>query len=521
MMTSTIDKYLVQILDATQLTGIYAYRGQQDSECPLHSAATRRLIEEHGSDIVRDPEFPQLYINYHGETLIYPARTRGFGFESGRRLSDLELLAKLQHFGAATGLLDFTWSPLVALWFACEDPSRDGKLFLVDTNDVMRVSRVSSDETAQQMDAVFSKPAGPPHLSYWEPMVSGDASARILRQRSVFIIARPLLSVDTDIIREIVVTKNDKEPLQLELQILDFHQESLFQDVYGFAQASTRSPVPPLTPEAYQRRGNRHYQRGEYAEATVAYNKSIELAPNVGLTYLLRGNVHAACGHHQEAIKDYDKAVAHVSQLHPIIQDTVFFNRGNSKTELSDYDGALQDYTEAISINPNLSQAYYNRGNTYVDLYRFGEALLDYDRVTGHSSQDTAFNKGNALVAMGRWPEARRCYLDADAKGVDHEGIAQNLGTLEQIMLVVEDLEYTVRAVPDSDTSTMCLRFEMPEEATEKGQSLERFLFFGRQGNVGNTGGPGLSGGEGSMGKPFVRVYINVGTKKERDASSV
>ena len=229
MMTSTIDKYLVQIQDATQLAGIYAYRGQKDSEWPLHSAATRRLIEEHGSDIVRDPEFPQLYINYHGETLVDPARTRGFGFESGRRLSDLELLAKLQHFGAATGLLDFTWSPLVALWFACEDPSRDGKLFLVDTNDAMRVSRVSSDETAQQMGAVFSESAGPPHLSYWEPMVSGDISERILRQRSVFIIARPLLSVDTDIIREIVVTKDDKEPLQLELQTLDFHQESLFK----------------------------------------------------------------------------------------------------------------------------------------------------------------------------------------------------------------------------------------------------------------------------------------------------
>ena len=29
-MTNTIDKYLVQILDATQTAGIYAYRGQQE-----------------------------------------------------------------------------------------------------------------------------------------------------------------------------------------------------------------------------------------------------------------------------------------------------------------------------------------------------------------------------------------------------------------------------------------------------------------------------------------------------------
>ena len=174
--------------------------------------------------------------------------------------------------------------------------------------------------------------------------------------------------------------------------------------------------------------------------------------------YLLRGNIHAACGRHQEAISDYDKAAACLSQFHSVIQDTVFFNRGNSKAELSDYGGALKDYTEAIRINPNLSQAYYNRGNTYIDLYRFEEALLDYDRVTGHGPGDTAGNREIALIALGRFAEARRGYLEARAKGANHARIAQNLWTLEQIIQIVDDLSTHTQLRPfQTQTLTQCV----------------------------------------------------------------
>ena len=508
-MTSTIDKYLVQIQEATRtIAGTYAYRGQQDARWPLHSAATRRLIEEHGDGIMVDPDFPQLYFSYHRETLIEPARTRGFGTEPGHRLSDLQLLAKLQHLGATTGLLDFTWSPLVALWFACQDLAQDGKLFVVNTTDAIRVAKISSDETVQDLSTVFLDTTHLPDLSYWEPMTSGDAAARILRQRSVFIIGRPFVPVDNGLIGEIVIAQGDKHLLQLDLETLDFHEESLFQDIYGFAQVSNRRPVPPLTPEAYQRRGNRYYQQGDHTDAIVAYSKSIERAPHVGLTYLLRANVHAASGHHQEAIDDYDKALAYIGQLHPSIQDTVYFNRGNSKAELADYEGALQDYTEAININASSAASYYNRGNTYVDLYRFEEALLDYDRVTGGIVPNAIFNKGNALLALGRLSEARRCYQDAGAKGADHVGIAENQSTLEQVMLVLDDLEYRLSAT--AVAGTMYLRIEVREDVANIGERLGRFLFVGRVGNAGNAGGPRLPGEKGFMGKPLIQVRVDV-----------
>ena len=164
-MSSAIEKYLIQIQAVTNTAGIYAYRGQQDAQWPLRSAATRRLVDELGSDILSDTDFLQIYIDYHLNTLVEPARTRGFGHQVGGQLSDLQVLAKLQHFGAPTGLLDFTWSPLVALWFASEDLSCDGTLFLVNTNDPIRAILIAGEETREQLATVF--------LSYYWLSASG------------------------------------------------------------------------------------------------------------------------------------------------------------------------------------------------------------------------------------------------------------------------------------------------------------------------------------------------------------
>ena len=514
-MSSTLDKYLVQIQEASVLAGIYACRGQLNAEWPLHSAATRQLIKEHDDSITADPEFLDLYIDYHRATLIEPARTRGYGAESGRTLSDLELLAKLQHFGAATGLLDFSWSPLVALWFACADPEHDGKLFMVNTNDAIRVARLSSDAAAQDLTTVFVDTATPPRTCYWEPTSVGDAAARILRQRSVFVIGRPLVHVGDEAVAEVLVAKDDKEPLLRELETLDLHQESLFLDVHGFAQASRRRRVPNLTPDGHTRRANRFYQQGQYEEAIVQYSQAIELASGVPLPYFLRGNAFVASERNVEALKDYNEAINQIGAFHPSIQSAIYYNRGNSRMELGDCDGAVQDYTEAIKIDADSPYYYYNRGNAYLDLSRYSDALDDYNRVTARSNAGhAAFNKGNVLLAMGLLTEALSSYWDAGKKGCNPDGIHQNVWTIKQILSTFDGLEYETKPSPNLETAgTIGLMFLVREAAMERDLESNRFLVYGRVGNTGNTGGPGLSGGPGFFGKPLSLLRISVQVK--------
>jgi tetratricopeptide (TPR) repeat protein len=42
-----------------------------------------------------------------------------------------------------------------------------------------------------------------------------------------------------------------------------------------------------------------------------------------------------------------------------------FGNRGNYYAVTRQYDRAIQDYDEAIRINPNFADAFYNRGRAY------------------------------------------------------------------------------------------------------------------------------------------------------------
>ena len=88
------------------------YRGLANADWEVESSAYRRIKESQGASLP-----PIVFQNYIAQ-LLESAGLHGF---RERQLSDLELMAELQHYGAATCLIDFTTNALIALWFACEE----------------------------------------------------------------------------------------------------------------------------------------------------------------------------------------------------------------------------------------------------------------------------------------------------------------------------------------------------------------------------------------------------------------
>ena len=91
--------------------------------------------------------------------------------------------------------------------------------------------------------------------------------------------------------------------------------------------------------------------------------------------YFNQGSVNYHESNYQEAIENYTQAI----KLDPN-NAYAYFNRGVAKAKLKGYPEAIKDYTEAIRLDPNSAEAYYNRGGVKSDLGDYQEARKDYDK---------------------------------------------------------------------------------------------------------------------------------------------
>ena len=210
---------------------------------------------------------------------------------------------------------------------------------------------------------------------------------------------------------------------QAQLQALDQREQE------GEARRESQGQ---LTPWDYLRRGNRHYDAGEYDDAITDYNQAIDLDSNIAAAYYNRGVAYTKLGKYAEAIADYDQAIT----LDP--QDAAAYNnRGIAYRNLGKYAEAIADYDQAITLDPKYAAAYNNRGYAYDDLGKYAEAIADYTQAIALDPKDAGAynNRGYAYDDLGKYAEAIADYDQAIAldpkyaRAYNNRGIAyRNLG---------------------------------------------------------------------------------------------
>jgi len=124
-----------------------------------------------------------------------------------------------------------------------------------------------------------------------------------------------------------------------------------------------------------------------------------------------------------------------------------FYVRAVEKALDKDYQGAVEDYTQAIDLNPEFVEAYIKRGATRYKLGDAREALKDCNQAL-RINPDLApayYYQGRARYRLGYTQAAIEAYTQAirlepdQAQAYYHRGLANN--DLKEVALAVADLQ--------------------------------------------------------------------------------
>ena len=287
----------------------YLFRGLSDQDYQVEASAWRRLPFGHEANSLEP--FLEIIKN-----LIKEARLQGHNYRDGRELYDLEILAELQHFGAATYLIDFTYSAQVALWFACQQYPKqssclnenslhpNGKVAAV-LNTPEIIKEVTADTVKEKYDYFFNEDNEQtigkkiePVLYRWQPRRLNN---RIPSQQSVFLFGDKKIRPN----EACIIVASCKEKI---LKSLEKHsnitEKTLFPDFEGFARQHGHDKTYRF-PD-YATLADRAFQRSEFDEALLNLNKAVELEPKDLWHFYRRAHVKYYLGMNNSSL-DYLK----------------------------------------------------------------------------------------------------------------------------------------------------------------------------------------------------------------------
>ena len=462
--------------------GQYLFRGVRKKSYKIEAGACRRLPKS-------DRYNPAKLLKINQE-LIDKARLLGHDQLNGERLSDLALLAELQHFRAATCLIDFTRNALIALWFACEQISTkeseneveetDGKVYAVRIDDPARFRTITSESLEEDIDYFFVEDENGRYPLYqWQPKLQNN---RIIAQQSVFIFGGAKIEAAD----ECIISRGGKKDLLKALnKLVGLTDATIYPDSDGFARLHVQNnPDFEPDPQGYLQRGIEAHQKGEREEAITYY--TIAISPPPDETVDSPGNDILAWAHHHRgiaymseepsenavdlAIEDFTESIrlkeelirsitenpAIVRRIKKEIARTYVYRGAARYWKKNDFDNAITDYTNAIELDPEYADAYNHRGISHFSNGDIDNAISDYTKAIELDQEFTEAYKDRATAYFGNgdFDKAITDYtkaiqLDPDDTNIyNYRGLAHFRNS--EIDKAIDDFSRAIQLKPDS-----------------------------------------------------------------------
>ena len=281
MKISNLDEF-IKIINRLIDSGCFTFRGQCCSSWPLEPGILRRIKNTY-TGIGQGGLLFHLSLDSTINLLKSARSSKHFKQEE----CDLNILAILQHYGAATPLLDFTNDLLVALYFACQPFEKngtesDGKVFSINYPDQVRSYKSPMRPVSDPSEINIKSDLFPdkhPGIWYWN---TGDnlSCNRSKKQKSVFVFGWGLYwKYNTaKLIDELKVIEISSESKKNVLNALEqeygISKETLFPDegvellnseLHNFARSYSCDEIIQLfSAEDFYNKGEDYYWDGSF-----------------------------------------------------------------------------------------------------------------------------------------------------------------------------------------------------------------------------------------------------------------
>ena len=205
------------------------------------------------------------------------------------------------------------------------------------------------------------------------------------------------------------------------------------------------------------RLGSAFFWAGYPERALIYLNEVIREQPENGKAHLAIGYIHMEAGREAPARLHLERAV----QLLPKSQDAWTY-LGRLEMSVKQYQRALEDFHQALGLDPSASYALISAGQAHAALGddTSAEALFRQALADGRDA-DAANQLGLLLVRQNRLAEAREAFQKAITVQRDNVWAINNLGVLYMQMHQVDDavaaFRYGIDVAPDEEISYLNL----------------------------------------------------------------
>jgi tetratricopeptide (TPR) repeat protein len=164
-------------------------------------------------------------------------------------------------------------------------------------------------------------------------------------------------------------------------------------------------------PDTILAEATEHMDAGNLDQALKLLDEALQLAPEHGQAWYFKGCILSQKEDYRGAIHCYANSAKNAGDLAYL----PLYNMGNAFQELEQFDEALECFTMATDVNPEMADAWINRGRLLDDSGKHAQAIECYDIALKTEPNDVMAwsNRGNSLRALGRWKEAEESYQRA------------------------------------------------------------------------------------------------------------